>query len=103
MDQGAAIISLKLVENGKFQEEAISNLLLSPGPAPGATGTRNLSDNLSDLKAQVAANQKGIILVNELIEQYSLAVVQVSEPFSHVTQHTTHTCETSATYSARVS
>jgi hypothetical protein len=34
---------------------------------PGCSGTRNLSDNLSDLKAQVAANQRGITLVQELI------------------------------------
>lgn len=33
---------------------------------PGCVGTRNLKDNLSDLKAQVAANQKGILLVRML-------------------------------------
>jgi hypothetical protein len=40
------------------------------------SGTRNLKDNISDLKAQVAANQKGIHLVQELIAEYSLTVVQ---------------------------
>jgi len=40
------------------------------------SGTRNLKDNLSDLKAQVAANQKGITLVGELISHYGLNVVQ---------------------------
>lgn len=42
----------------------------------GGSGTRNLHDNLSDLRAQVAANQRGIQLVNELIGQYGLGVVQ---------------------------
>lgn len=42
----------------------------------GCTGTRNLSDNISDLKAQIAANNKGIRLVCDLIDEYSLSVVQ---------------------------
>lgn len=35
-----------------------------------------MHDNLSDLRAQVAANQKGIQLVGEIIGQYGLDVVQ---------------------------
>ena len=31
---------------------------MSPGKYPGSSGSRNLHDNLSDLRAQVAANQK---------------------------------------------
>ncbi|CAH2097809.1 unnamed protein product [Euphydryas editha] len=49
---------------------------MKPSKYPGCSGTRNLADNLSDLKAQVAANQRGIQLVSELIEEYSLEVVQ---------------------------
>jgi 5-oxoprolinase (ATP-hydrolysing) len=53
---------------------------MSPGKLadqlPGCSGTRNLSDNLSDLKAQVAANTKGIQLVQELIAEHGLAEVQ---------------------------
>lgn len=49
---------------------------MAPGRIPGSSGTRNLHDNLSDLRAQVAANQKGIHLVTELIGQYGLEVVQ---------------------------
>ena len=37
---------------------AVTEALNSPGRYPGSSGTRNLNDNLSDLKAQVAANQK---------------------------------------------
>ena len=43
---------------------------------PGISGTRALSDNLSDMKAQVASNFKGIGLVHALIEEYTLEVVQ---------------------------
>lgn len=35
---------------------------MEPAKYPGSSGTRNLSDNLSDLKAQVAANQKVHVL-----------------------------------------
>ncbi len=46
------------------------------GKNPLIRGTRNLSDNISDFKAQVAANNRGIRLVQELIEEYSLEYVQ---------------------------
>ncbi|XP_058035036.1 5-oxoprolinase isoform X5 [Ahaetulla prasina] len=75
-EEGAIFISFKLVKEGIFQEEAITTALLAPGQWPGSSGTRNLHDNLSDLRAQVAANQRGIQLVNELIGQYGLGVVQ---------------------------
>lgn len=54
----------------------VTEALMAPGRIPGSSGTRSLHDNLSDLRAQVAANQKGIQLVNELIGQYGLDVVQ---------------------------
>ncbi|XP_055549431.1 5-oxoprolinase [Wyeomyia smithii] len=74
--EGAAFKSFMLVDGGVFQEAEIIDRLSTPTSAPGAAGTRNLSDNLSDLKAQIAANQKGIQLVAELIDSYGLNVVQ---------------------------
>jgi len=65
-EEGAAIRSFKLVEGGVFQEDAIKEILKK---------SRNLSDNISDLKAQVAANRKGITLTEELISEYGLEVV----------------------------
>jgi hypothetical protein len=61
-----------------MQEEGVSELLMKPGSSgvPGVVGTRCLNENLSDLKAQVAANAKGIALVKGLIAEYSLPVVQ---------------------------
>ena len=80
-EEGAAIMSFKLVSDGVFQEAGISELLLRPaaGQQPGRhtiSGSRRLNDNLSDLKAQVAANQKGIDLILEMVVHYGLAVVQ---------------------------
>jgi 5-oxoprolinase (ATP-hydrolysing) len=73
-DEGAAIKAFKLVSGGTFQEEGIAALLTRP--ETGSPGTRKLADNLSDLKAQVAANQRGILLINELIDEYGLGEVQ---------------------------
>ncbi|OMO72178.1 Hydantoinase/oxoprolinase [Corchorus capsularis] len=78
-EEGAAIKAFKLVEKGIFQEEGIIKLLKFPGGdeyAQKIPGTRRLQDNLSDLRAQVAANQRGITLIKELIEQYGLETVQ---------------------------
>eukprot|EP00347_Sterkiella_histriomuscorum_P006120 403353992 len=81
-EEGAAIESFKLVQEGEFQEEGITNLLVNQkGSNPLITGTRNLADNLSDLKAQIAANQRGINLVQSLIEEYSLIYVQAYMKF----------------------
>lgn len=75
--EGAAIKSEKLVSEGKFDEERITDLLLNePAQYPECSGTRCLGDNLNDLKAQIAANQKGINLIGALIEDYGEEVVQ---------------------------
>ncbi len=81
-EEGACIKSFKLVEDGVFNEAGITRLLQTPatlsrqpGEAP-ISGTRLLADNLSDLKAQVAANQRGIDLLLEMVDYWSLEVVQ---------------------------
>lgn len=75
--EGAAIKSFKLVENGNFNEAGLVKILVQdPAQYPGCSGTRALKDNISDLKAQVAANHRGIRLVDELIQENGLLVVQ---------------------------
>ncbi|KAF9354038.1 hypothetical protein BGX26_008191 [Mortierella sp. AD094] len=75
--EGAAIRSFKLVSKGHFDLEGLTKLLVDePAKYPGCSGTRCLRDNVSDLKAQVAANHKGIGLVKGLISEYGLDVVQ---------------------------
>lgn len=76
VEEGAAIVAFKLVEQGVFQECGIIDLLTAPGKMPGNFGARKISDNLSDLKAQVAANQKGAALMHELVKEYGLSVVK---------------------------
>ncbi|CAI2166520.1 8587_t:CDS:10 [Funneliformis geosporum] len=74
--EGAAIKSFKLVSKGKFDYDGLVDILVNqPAKYPGCSGTRCLRDNVSDLKAQVAANNKGITLVKALIKEYGLDVV----------------------------
>lgn len=75
--EGAHIKSEKLVSEGHFNEKRITELLhKEPAQYPGCSGTRCLADNINDLKAQVAANQKGINLISALIEDYGEDVVR---------------------------
>ena len=74
--EGAAIKSEKLVSAGRFNEERITHLLLTePAKYQGCSGTRCLADNISDLKAQISSNMKGINLISTLIEEYGEDVV----------------------------
>jgi 5-oxoprolinase (ATP-hydrolysing) len=75
--EGAAIKSEKLVSEGTFNEKRITELLYDePAQYPECSGTRCLADNINDLKAQIAANKKGINLISTLIEDYGEDVVQ---------------------------
>lgn len=75
-EEGAVIKAFKVVENGIFKEEELTTLLMAPAAIEGCSGTRCLQDNISDVKAQAAANHRGSQLIHALIEQYSLATVQ---------------------------
>ncbi|KAH8802560.1 Hydantoinase B/oxoprolinase-domain-containing protein [Xylogone sp. PMI_703] len=76
--EGAAIVSEKVVENGVFNEARMRELFLTqPARYPGCSGSRCISDNLSDLKAQIAANARGITLIRGLIDEYGLDIVQM--------------------------
>lgn len=75
--EGAAIEAEKIVSGGVFDEARITELLLDiPATFEGCSGTRCLADNLSDLKAQIAANTRGIQLIQNLIAEYGLPEVQ---------------------------
>ncbi|QPJ62686.1 MAG: 5-oxoprolinase [Candidatus Nitronauta litoralis] len=79
VEEGAAIKSFKLVDRGNFQTEGITRLLTESNSRDidgnSIPGSRALADNLSDLKAQIAANRRGCELLNELIESQSLKTV----------------------------
>nr|WP_320049738.1 hydantoinase B/oxoprolinase family protein [uncultured Desulfuromonas sp.] len=68
-EEGCAIRRVKLVKNGVFQETELTELLVN-------AGSRRLNDNLSDFRAQIAANQCGCRLLLELIGQVGLPCVR---------------------------
>ncbi|KAJ2508386.1 hypothetical protein IWW47_000637 [Coemansia sp. RSA 2052] len=75
--EGASSMGMKIVRQGVFQEADARRFLLDePARYPECTGTRNYRDVLSDLKAQIAANHRGIALVLALCQECGLDVVQ---------------------------
>ncbi|KAF5005072.1 hypothetical protein FDECE_8488 [Fusarium decemcellulare] len=76
--EGAAIESFKMIKEGIFDEVGlIKHLYDEPASYPGCSGTRTLSENIADLKAAVASNQKGIELIRALIKEFTWPVVQL--------------------------
>jgi 5-oxoprolinase (ATP-hydrolysing) len=73
-DEGASIVTFKVVSEERFDEAGLKRLLVDE-PAKHNHGPRTLSDNISDIHAQNAACHKGISLVHDLVSQYSLPVV----------------------------
>jgi 5-oxoprolinase (ATP-hydrolysing) len=58
-DEGILIDDFQLVSRGVFQEEAARDLLMGRNPVHHYP-TRNIEQNLSDLRAQMAANAAGV-------------------------------------------
>jgi 5-oxoprolinase (ATP-hydrolysing) len=80
-EEGASIDAIKIVEDGVFQEDRVVEALLhAPARYPNCEGARCIEDNLTDVKAQAAANHHGINLVNTLIAEYTLQTVMVCQP-----------------------
>ncbi|KAI9374855.1 Hydantoinase B/oxoprolinase-domain-containing protein [Aspergillus egyptiacus] len=76
--EGAAIESFKMIKEGVFDEAGlIKRLYDEPASFPGCSGTRTLSENIADLKAAVASNQKGIELIRAMIKEFTWPVVQL--------------------------
>ncbi len=69
--EGVLIEDFRLVEQGKFREQALRDLLCS-----GSLPVRNIEQNIADLQAQIAANAKGVQELTALVEDYGLDVVQ---------------------------
>jgi len=70
-EEGVQFDNVKLVEGGRFLE-AETTALLESGPWP----SRNPAQNIADLKAQVAANEKGVRELAAMVDQYGLDVVR---------------------------
>ncbi|KAF8347534.1 Hydantoinase B/oxoprolinase [Amanita rubescens] len=76
-EEGAEIVSFKIVEGDIFDRKGLFEYMVEkPSQYPGCSGCRNIRDVESDLKAQIAANHKGIQLIHAIIEDYRLDTVQ---------------------------
>jgi len=75
-EEGAAFYCFKIIENGNFKEEELKKIFVDDLIEKKLRPTANLADNISDLKAQVAANNKGKELLYELINKFGLNKVQ---------------------------
>lgn len=69
-EEGIRFTDFRLVNEGRF-EETITREALGAGVYPA----RNPDQNIADLKAQVAANERGVLLVKKLVEDFTLPVV----------------------------
>ena len=70
-EEGVQINNVKLVAQGILQEAEMLALLQS-----GKHPSRNPQQNMADLKAQIAANEKGVQELRKMVAQFGLAVVQ---------------------------
>lgn len=70
-EEGVLIEPTRLVEAGRFREAEIRALLSTT-----ANPARNPDQNIADLKAQVAANEKGALELGKMVGQFGLDVVQ---------------------------
>ena len=64
-EEGVLIDNFKLVECGAIRDEALRELL-----GAGAHPSRNPDQNLADLRAQIAANEKGALELKSAVAQY---------------------------------
>lgn len=74
-EEGLNVPSMKIVSGGKFLEEEVRAAFARAGDFPGCSPTRRIQDNISDLKAQTSANQRGITLLRKLCDEFSLPIV----------------------------
>ncbi|HEX2545259.1 MAG TPA: hydantoinase B/oxoprolinase family protein, partial [Ramlibacter sp.] len=70
-EEGVQINNFKLVDRGELREQEMVDLLRS-----AKYPSRNPEQNMGDLKAQIAANEKGVQELRKMVDQFGLDVVQ---------------------------
>jgi len=70
-EEGVYIDNFKLVERGRFRERELDALLTG-----GRYPARNPLQNVNDLKAQIAANEKGVHELRKMVRHFTLPVVR---------------------------
>ena len=69
-EEGVLIDNFRLVSGGRLMEDQTKELFTT-APYP----TRNFHHNLADLKAQIAANEKGVQELRKMVDHFGLDVV----------------------------
>ncbi|WP_292870002.1 hydantoinase B/oxoprolinase family protein [Mesorhizobium sp.] len=70
-EEGVLFDNFRIVDRGKFREKELQALLTDhPYPA------RNPHQNIADLKAQIAANEKGVAELRKMVTHFGLDVVE---------------------------
>ncbi|MCZ6452709.1 MAG: hydantoinase B/oxoprolinase family protein [Alphaproteobacteria bacterium] len=69
-EEGVLIDNFKLLDGGRFREDAFRALLAS-----GRYPARNIDQNIADVRAQIAANEKGVSELRKMVEHFGLATV----------------------------
>ncbi|MBW8190062.1 hydantoinase B/oxoprolinase family protein [Neiella marina] len=72
-EEGICFECFELVKHGEFQQQALLEHLLQGG---GDRAARNPEQNIADLKAQLAANQKGVSELIKVLDYFGLATVE---------------------------
>ncbi|WP_151633328.1 hydantoinase B/oxoprolinase family protein [Noviherbaspirillum aerium] len=70
-EEGVLLDNFKLVENGRLRERELRELL-----GAGRYPARNPEQNVADLRAQIAANEKGVAELRRMVREFGLDVVQ---------------------------
>ncbi len=70
-EEGVLIDNFRMVSKGTFLEKELAELL-TDHPYP----VRNVHQNMADLKAQVAANEKGVAELRKMVDHFGLDVVE---------------------------
>jgi 5-oxoprolinase (ATP-hydrolysing) len=70
-EEGVVFRALRIVHAGALDERRVRGVLEN-----AAHPARNPDENLADLQAQIAANEKGVRLLGELLDRYGLDVVR---------------------------
>ena len=70
-EEGVLFDNFRIVDRGRFREAELDTLLTDhPYPA------RNPHQNIADLKAQIAANEKGVAELRKMVAHFGLDVVE---------------------------
>ena len=70
-EEGVLIDNFKLVKAGVIDEEGMRRILTEhPWPA------RNPDENMADIRAQIASNEKGVVELRKMVDHFTLPVVQ---------------------------